>query len=123
MNPVLFVYPPPDLALRRRESVQARTDLCALLSHHPASMRFLSNALNLPLETVRRLLRTLREQGVIRRRGDAWELTGQQHQKKPRAPRVERANLDGAPRVTVGPAVQLGINRDPLVAALFGQRA
>lgn len=85
------------------------TELCALLDLGPSA--------------VRALLRILCNQGMVR--NDAadpacWMLTGDAPRRRPRTAPASPGQVDGMPRMSVSPAVQTGMRRDPMVAYLFG---
>lgn len=103
-------------AARTRANAQ-RDRILALLGPGPQKTDALAHALDVSGETLRGLLRTLRETNQVERVGGAWALTGlPAAPKKHVAPRLEVVDK----RVRIVPARQIGVARDALVAALFG---
>lgn len=113
------------LALRRLELLGDRERLKAWMQGRSATAPEMATALGLTVQAIHALLRTLRAQGAIDKFDETrWALTGTGPvPRRSRRTHDHVSSSDGKPRVLTVQARQLGLERDPWTAALFGPRA
>lgn len=111
-----------DVNLRRSLARERRSQIASRLATGAASTPDLAAVVgSITTRELLSLLRTMRQQGLAAREGELWSTTGAP--KKPRRKRRPHSrSCPDYPLVTHSVAVQIGIERDPLVAALFGAK-
>lgn len=122
VSEVPALLPRKSQAARRLEMKAERERVREFLVGRAATIAELAGALHMAPLHVHELLRTMKRQSVVVKYDEnAYTLTGQEPQRKPRDVKPKGgAWSDGIPRRTTVPAKQVGVERDPLVAALFG---
>jgi hypothetical protein len=120
----MVMFTRPSLALRRQENAADRARLRDYLVGRCATIAELVHDLHMDAPHLHGLLRTLKRQRVVCKYDEnTYTLTGQAPQRKPRDVKPRTAWANGIPHQTSVPAQQVGVQRDPLVAALFGPAA
>lgn len=105
-----------DLVAQRRANLEIRARIAAHLDGRWATLADICSAVGITRRAASEQLRVLKQQGLARKCDGFW---GRVDVPAP-VFKAGHAPLEGSPRITLAPAVQLGMMREPLVAALFG---